>query len=153
MFDKYYKPVRNLIKGIDDKYKGIFKHIKHKAYSSVENIYLFIDFLKLFISQEKFVKISTLFNTQNNNTKSKANIEEIDEEEEDQMKPEKIIEDIDNRIRIKKIIDIKEENIDLENKKHFNNRIDKNIDENILLAFSLDPFQLIVIIFLTLGCH
>jgi hypothetical protein len=128
---------------MDEKYKSVFKTIKFQAYSSVENIYSFIDLLKLFISQEKFVRMSQMFNNPNKNHSKNANIEEY--EEEDNLKIDKIIDDIDNRMRIKKYVDIKGETMEIEQKKNDDTKTIQNKNENILFAFSLDPFQLIVL--------
>ncbi len=143
MFDKYFEPVKKLVKSMDEKYKSVFKTIKFQAYNSVDNIYSFIDLLKLFISQEKFYRMSQMFNNPNNNHLKNANIEENDEE--DNLKIEKIIDDIDNRMRIKKYVDIKGETTEVEQKKNDDSKIVLNRNENILFAFSLDPFQLIVL--------
>jgi len=143
LFDKYFEPVKKLVKSMDEKYKSVFKTIKFQAYNSVDNIYSFIDLLKLFISQEKFYRMSQMFNNPNNNHLKNANIEENDEE--DNLKIEKIIDDIDNRMRIKKYVDIKGETTEVEQKKNDDSKIVLNRNENILFAFSLDPFQLIVL--------
>jgi len=84
-----------------------------------------------------------MFNNPNNNHLKNANIEENDEE--DNLKIEKIIDDIDNRMRIKKYVDIKGETTEVEQKKNDDSKIVLNRNENILFAFSLDPFQLIVL--------
>lgn len=66
-------------------------------------------------------------------------------EEEDHMKPDKIIDQVDNEAKIKKIVDYGEDNQEAEQKRLEQAQSQMKQNENIILAFSLDPYQLIVI--------
>lgn len=142
MFDKYFKSTRNLIKSVDEKYHSIFNFIKFSVYKDINNIYPFIDFFKLIISKEKYEKLSTLFLTRNPQNNGDSLNEDI--YEEDVMKPDRIIDLIDNQIKIKKEVDFGNEYKPNE-QKELGNEFSKNIEnQNIIFAFSLDPFQFVV---------
>ena len=104
-------------------------------------MYPFIDYFKLFISMEKYKRLSQNLNHIDTSNNFDSFIEEI--EEENGFKPEKIIDNIDNQTKIKKEVDFGQKN--KTQKKEDTNKTSITIEnENIVYAFSLDPFQLVV---------
>ena len=142
IFDKEYNSTKKLIKTIDDKYKLVFKVIKSDL--KFGNNYKFIEFFKLFISREKYVKLKKLHVGSIKNEK-----EEILEDSsfiDDKLNPDKIIDIIDHQLNIKKNVEL-----DVNNQFVKNNKQEKlikkdeiNFNENIIYAFSLDPYELVV---------
>ena len=65
-------------------------------------------------------------------------------EEVDDMKPDKIIEEIDKQVKIKKLVNFGDVAQDYDQILKENNNNVLNSNENIIFAFSLDPYQLIV---------
>ena len=133
--------MKNIINDVDKKYYSIFNIIKFNINKDNENIYPFIDYFKLFISMEKYKRLSQNLNHIDTSNNFDSFIEEI--EEENGFKPEKIIDNIDNQTKIKKEVDFGQKN--KTQKKEDTNKTSITIEnENIVYAFSLDPFQLVV---------
>jgi hypothetical protein len=139
LFDKYFKDVRAEIKSVDNKYKSLFKTMKINIYNTFTNLYGFMDYFKLVISKEKFIKITNVLNSKKMN---KINNDDIDED--DSLRPEKIIEKIDLKSNIKRKLELANEIKESVKKEFQNNETLEDHNENIALAFSLDPLQLIV---------
>ena len=142
IFDKEYNSTKKLIKTIDDKYKLVFKVIKSDL--KFDNKYKFIEFFKLFISREKFIMLKKLHEGSIKNEKEE-NLEDssfID----DKMNPDKIIDQIDHQLNIKKNVEL-DENNQIKKNNNQEKLIKKdeiNFNENIIYAFSLDPYDLVV---------
>ena len=133
--------MKNIINDVDKKYYSIFNIIKFNINKDNENMYPFIDYFKLFISMEKYKRLSQNLNHIDTSNNFDSFIEEI--EEENGFKPEKIIDNIDNQTKIKKEVDFGQKN--KTQKKEDTNKTSITIEnENIVYAFSLDPFQLVV---------
>jgi len=115
--------------------------MKINVYNTFSNLYGFMDYYKLVISKEKFVKITSVLNSKKMN---KINNEEI--EEEDSLRPKKIIENIDLKTKIKRKLELANENKESVKKEFQNDETFVDHNENIALAFSLDPLQLVDVI-------
>ena len=144
IFDKEYNSTKKLIKTIDDKYKLIFNVIKSDLHTEFDNIYKFIDFFKLFISREKYVMLKKLHDESIKNEKEK-NFEDSSYIYE-KMNPDKIIDQIDHQLNIRKNVEQVWNNQSKKNNKQekFIMKDEINFNENIIYAFSLDPYELVV---------
>ena len=144
IFDKEYNSTKKLLIRIDDKYKLIFNVIKPEMHNKFDNNYKFIEFFKLFISREKYVMLKKLYDGSIKNEKEK--ILEDSSYINDKMNPNKIIDQIDHQLKISKDVELDTNNQNKKNKKK-EKFIDKdliNFNENIIYAFSLDPYELVV---------
>ena len=74
--------MKNIINDVDKKYYSIFNIIKFNINKDNENMYPFIDYFKLFISMEKYKRLSQNLNHIDTSNNFDSFIEEIEEDEE-----------------------------------------------------------------------